>query len=63
MGLKPRDDAGISLCRAHHRRAHEVGHETMAWENKMTLGDLFRIAAEFARRTPDRALRETLSDD
>jgi hypothetical protein len=62
MGLKPPDSEGISLCRAHHARAHQIGHDTMARENGMTLDQLHKIAAEFAARTPDRALREMLRE-
>ncbi|HZT90357.1 MAG TPA: hypothetical protein VFA12_20620 [Stellaceae bacterium] len=60
MGLKPTDAFGISLCRAHHRQGHERGHETLAAENGMTLEQLHAIAAEFARRTPDKALRAAM---
>jgi hypothetical protein len=60
VGLKPPDSCGISLCRGHHLRAHARGHVTVAEENGMTLDDLFLIAEEFARRTPDRALREAM---
>ncbi len=58
VGLKPGDEFGISLCREHHRRGHEIGHDAMARENGMTLDQLFRIAAEFAAKSPDRALRQ-----
>ena len=58
-GLKPSDLNGISLCQGHHRRAHNIGHDSMARENGMTLDQLHKIAFEFARRSPDKKLRET----
>lgn len=61
-GLKPADWHGISLCQEHHKRGHDAGHDTMARENGMTLEQLHAIAAEFARRTPDRAMRESLRE-
>lgn len=61
MGYKPSDIFGISLCRDHHKRAHDVGHDTMARENGTTLEALFKIAAEFTKRSPDKALREALA--
>ena len=59
-GLKPSDLNGLSLCRTHHRIGHEIGHDAMARENGMTLEQLHKIAFEFARRSPDRKLREAL---
>lgn len=61
MGLKPPDWFGVSLCQDHHRRAHDAGHETMARENGMTLDRLFQIAAEFARQTTDKHMKEAMS--
>lgn len=61
-GLKPADWHGISLCRSHHRRGHDVGHDTMARENGMTLEQLHKIAAEFASRTTDRTMREAMKE-
>lgn len=58
MGLKPPDWEGISLCRSHHRRGHDIGHDAMARENGMTLDQLRQIAKDFARATTDRALKE-----
>lgn len=60
-GYKPSDAFGIPLCREHHRRAHDIGHDTMARENGTTLEALFKMAAEFARQTTDKALRESLA--
>lgn len=59
-GLKPSDAFGLSLCREHHRRGHDIGHDAMARENGMTLDELHKIAAEFTKRTTDKALREAL---
>lgn len=61
-GLKPADSHGISLCRAHHRRGHDIGHDAMARENGMTLEQLHKIAEDFARATTDRALREAMKE-
>ena len=62
MGLKPSDAFGISLCRTHHAEGHQLGHETMARNNGTTLEKLFAIAAVFAQRSPDRALREAMKE-
>ena len=60
--IKPHDWHGISLCREHHRRAHAVGHDTLAQENGMTFEMLVAIAAEFARRSPDKTMREAMRE-
>lgn len=53
------DAQGVSLCRTHHREQHDIGIETFQAKYKV---DLFAIAAEFARKTTDRALRESLKE-
>lgn len=60
MGLKPPDWEAISLCRMHHHRGHDGGHDTMARENGMTLEQLHKLAEEFALRSPDKSMRETM---
>lgn len=63
MGRKPRDDSGIGLCREHHARAHNIGHDAMARENGMTLEQLFALARGFAKSTSDKAMREALRQE
>lgn len=62
VGMKPADWYGISLCERHHRIAHERGHDTMARENGTTLEKLFEIAAEFAQKSPDRAMKLAMKE-
>src|SRR5579864_4203134 len=56
-GLKPSSADGVSGCREHHAEAHRIGHDTFARKYGI---NLWALAAEFARRSPDRALREAL---
>jgi hypothetical protein len=49
----------VSLCREHHSEQHDIGIDTFQAKYKI---DLVAIAAEFARRTTDRALRESLKE-
>ncbi len=58
-GLKPSSAFGISCCALHHKEQHSIGQP--AFERKYGL-DLFAIAAEFARRSPDRKLRDALKE-
>jgi hypothetical protein len=62
VGIRPADWFGIPLCRSHHRTAHDAGHDTMARENGTTLEKLFEMAREFARRSPDRHMREAMKE-
>lgn len=62
MGKKPADWFGISLCARHHRLAHEKGHATMAKAEGLSLEKLFDLAAEFAAKSPDRAMKEAMKD-
>jgi len=57
MGIKSPDWQGTSWCRTHHRRAHDIGHEAMCAENSTTMEAQRKIAAEYARTTPDKAMR------
>ena len=54
---KPHDVFGISLCRAHHEEQHRLG--AAAFSRKYHI-DLWALAAEFARRSPDWQMRASL---
>jgi hypothetical protein len=56
-GQRPHDIFGVSLCRAHHAEQHWIGAE--AFGDKYQI-DLWVLAAEFARRSPDRQMRASL---
>ncbi len=56
-GAGGHDAHGVSLCLAHHREQHAIGIEAFQAKYKI---DLFALAAEFARRTTDKAMRESL---
>src|SRR5579864_6907660 len=54
---KPHDIFGVSLCRAHHIEQHSLGVEAV--DRKYGI-DLWDLAGEFARRSPDAEMRATL---
>lgn len=54
---KPHDAFGVSLCRTHHEEQHRVGMRSFCRKYQI---DLWALAAEFARRSPDMAMRESL---
>lgn len=56
-GLKPSSAYGIPGCGAHHGEAHLIGHDTFAMKYGL---DLWALAEAFARRSPDKALREAM---
>lgn len=56
-GLRPHDAFAISLCRAHHAEQHRIG--VKSFEDKYNL-DMGLAAIEFTRKSPDRAMRESL---
>jgi hypothetical protein len=56
-GQKPHDAFGISLCRTHHDEQHRLG--TKRFGDKYQI-DLWVLAAEFARLSPDREMRVSL---
>lgn len=56
-GAGGHDASGVSLCLAHHREQHTIGIETFQAKYRI---DLMKIASEFARATPDRAMREAM---
>lgn len=49
----------VSLCRLHHDECHLIG--TFAFCDKYAI-DLWNLAAEFARRSPDLKMREAMND-
>ena len=53
----PHDIFGVSLCRAHHDEQHRIGALTFSKKYKI---DLWALAAEFARRSPDWQMRASL---
>lgn len=69
MGLKPADWFGVSLCgcfiadgrmrEGHHAEAHRIGHDTFAAKYGI---DLWALAREFARSSPDFRMRETMKE-
>lgn len=56
-GQKPHDGFGVSLCRKHHDEQHSLG--VAAFDRKYGI-DLWALAAEFARYSPDVDMRATL---
>ena len=56
-GQTPHDAFGVSLCRAHHDEQHRIGIDAF---NKKYSVDLWDLAAEFARRSPDWEMRASL---
>ena len=54
---KPHDIFGISLCRVHHDEQHRIGAD--AFGDKYLI-DLWALAAEFGRRSPDWEMRASL---
>jgi len=56
-GQKPLDIFGVSLCRAHHDEQHHLGVEDF---NRKYGIDLWALAVEFARRSPDWEMRASL---
>ena len=57
IGQMPHDIFGVSLCRAHHDEQHRIG--VAAFSRKYGI-DLWGLAAEFARRSPDWEMRASL---
>lgn len=58
-GLKSPSWHGIPACVDHHREIHQIGIDS--FERRYGL-DLEALAAELARRSPDRAMREAMED-
>jgi hypothetical protein len=57
IARKPHDAFGISLCRTHHEEQHRIGGLSFGQKYQI---DLWALAAEFARRSPDQAMRASL---
>lgn len=51
------DEFGVPLCARHHKEFHDIGIATFEAKHRI---DLRALAAEFVRRTTDKALREAL---
>jgi len=56
-GEKPHDIFGVSLCRVHHDEQHRIGADAFG---KKYLIDLWALAAEFTRQSPDWEMRASL---
>jgi hypothetical protein len=56
-GLKPHDAFGVGMCFGHHMEQHQCGAHT--FEDRHGI-DLFAIAAEMVRRSPDHEMRLSL---
>ena len=57
IGLRPHSTFTVSLCTEHHREQHQVGVEVFQRRHGI---DLWALAAEFRRLSPDHAMRESL---
>ena len=57
IGKRPHDIFGVSLCRTHHDEQHRLG--AGAFGDKYQI-DLWGLAAEFARCSPDWKMRTSL---
>lgn len=58
-GIKPRDEYLLPLCRNHHTEQHAIGQ--LAFERRYGFSMLDK-AMEFARASPDRAIREAAKE-
>jgi len=56
-GQRPHDIFGVSLCRLHHDEQHRIGADAFGQKYQI---DLWALAAEFARRSPDWEMRTSL---
>jgi hypothetical protein len=57
IGLKPSDNWCISLCSGHHSQQHSIGESSF---EKLYNIDMKELAKEFARKSPDKKLREAI---
>lgn len=57
--IKPADWHGISLCHAHHAEQHQ--HGAVTFEKKYRI-DMMKLAAEFARLSPDMKMKEAMME-
>lgn len=58
-GAGGHDCYGVSLCRIHHAEQHAIGVDT--FQRKYGI-DLWALAAEFTRLSPDQAMKESLRE-
>lgn len=58
-GIKPPDWFGVSLCQFHHGIQHLAGAETF---QKVHGIDLWKLAAEFAKASPDVAMKLAMKE-
>ena len=56
-GQVPHDVFGVSLCRVHHEEQHRIGARVFSKKYNI---DLWALAAEFGRRSPDWQMRASL---
>jgi hypothetical protein len=56
-GQTPHDIFGVSLCRVHHDEQHRIGADGFSKKYQV---DLWALAAEFARKSPDFEMRASL---
>lgn len=56
MGKKPSSIWLVPLCRVHHREQHTIGQLSFEQKHKFDMG---KKALEFARQSPDRAIKES----
>jgi hypothetical protein len=57
LAQKPHDIFGISLCRIHHDEQHCIGATSFGRKYGI---DMWALASEFARRSPDHEIRASL---
>jgi hypothetical protein len=58
-GVKPSDWWGISLCAHCHKWQHDIGEPAF---ERFTGLNLKKLAMEFARNSPDTAMREAMKE-
>lgn len=58
--LKPHDAFAVALCSEHHRLSHSIGDRS--FERRFGI-DLMKLAAEFARRSPDLKMKESMKEE
>lgn len=59
MGLKPHASWGVSLCNAHHMEQHSIGQP--AFEKKYKI-DMAKLAQEFAQKSTDMGMKESMRE-